>query len=609
MLKRLQRTSDKEGGAKERESRAYPLRPPGLRTSTDGGQEETTNSRQVKSEPLVWVTQGSSSKGDLGYPTSNATTPTNERRTTPMSEMFTTRQPDEIPDGVAKNELLLRAITKGQLARVVHLLTSGADIDCQDQYGQGVLHYAIAGGHDHVFDVLVHRGADVDLDSPLQGTPICAAAQLQRWSLVERLIELRVDVNAVSSCRGTPLHWACIWGETKSVALLLKNGATCGIVVDISLLNAPVINPDAPREHHFHTRPLHPDETPQVHGVPVSVVCTPLSLAAQFRHLGCVQALLISNTQRSEALSVQQEGQLALRYAICTGSKDIVRLLLQSCISPDSDEDPEGNRALLVAVEHERWDSVEQLLKHNARTDVIQRDGKSMVRIFLSAQSYDREQSLLARWQSVALSGTWMESVMGIKKDKVVMILLQVKTDFASALRRQDIDTLELHFVYRVARVDNYTIFKTMQSLGGNINVTDHLGNTALSLATSVGDIDAMKRLLDALARTDLTSGVTRDTPLMIAVERRHMEAMQLLLSKSADPNIRNAHGWTPLHFAAKHGDIEIIELLVKAGADINIKDADSQRAVEVALSSKQIKAMEALIRLGATPVDPMTLI
>nr|OQO27197.1 hypothetical protein B0A51_05081 [Rachicladosporium sp. CCFEE 5018] len=152
---------------------------------------------------------------------------------------------------------------------------------------------------------------------------------------------------------------------------------------------------------------------------------------------------------------------------------------------------------------------------------------------------------------------------------------------------------LQLHFVYRVARMEDHTIFfDAMQNLGGNIDVADSLGNTALSLATSVGDLAAMKRLLDASA-----------------LERRHVEAVELLLSKGANPTVTHADGWTALHSAAKYGDIEIIERLVKAGAELDTKTANGHTPVEIALDSKKLKAMEALVRLGATPVDPMLLI
>ncbi|KAK6429445.1 Transient receptor putative cation channel subfamily A member 1 [Oleoguttula sp. CCFEE 5521] len=548
-------------------------------------------------------TQGSSFNGNPAYSTSDAITPTNERRISASSGVNL----DEILDGKAKNELLLRAITKGQTARILHLLASGADIDYQDQQGQGVLHYAIASGHDHVFDVLVHRGADVDLISPLQGTPICAAAQLQRWSIVEKLFELKVDVNSASTHRGTALHWACRWGETKIVALLLNHGATQGIIMDLLLVKTSKL-----QEEHAHTQIWDPERTPTVQDVPVFNVRTALLLAAQFGHHDCVQALLASSNQRSMALSKQEEGQWALRYAISHGATHTVRLILEFGINPDSGDNPEGNCALLVAFEHRSWASFKELRKHNARTNIIDRDGHSMLRSFLAIESDDFKQFFVARWQSLTLTEYLEPHIANSEGDQILQMLLEVRTDFASALHRQDIDTAELHFVYRAARAaraEDNTVFRTMQTLGGNVNVMDHLGNTALSLATSVGDLTAMERLCLASKRTHLSFDFSNCTSLMVAVERLHVEAVEHLLSWGAKPNVTCSKRWTPLHFAAKHGHVEIIELLVKAGAELNTKDTGDHTPVEIALQSKQVTAMDALIRLGANPVDAMLLI
>jgi len=94
----------------------------------------------------------------------------------------------------------------------------------------------------------------------------------------------------------------------------------------------------------------------------------------------------------------------------------------------------------------------------------------------------------------------------------------------------------------------------------------------ALMLAAGRGDLEAVKRLLDARPeiinlRGNLEGQTGRRTALHLAVA--HEPVVRLLLDRGADPNIRddgdNAY---PLHFAAENQDLAIIKLLLERGAD-----------------------------------------
>nr|GEX98704.1 acyl-CoA-binding domain-containing protein 1-like [Tanacetum cinerariifolium] len=64
-------------------------------------------------------------------------------------------------------------------------------------------------------------------------------------------------------------------------------------------------------------------------------------------------------------------------------------------------------------------------------------------------------------------------------------------------------------------------------------------------------------------------------TPLHWAVNRGHIEAAELLLSRNADVNLKDDEGQTPLHYAAVCDRESIAELLVKKNDATNIKDDD----------------------------------
>lgn len=75
------------------------------------------------------------------------------------------------------------------------------------------------------------------------------------------------------------------------------------------------------------------------------------------------------------------------------------------------------------------------------------------------------------------------------------------------------------------------------------------------------------------------------DTPLHIAVERRNLPAVSLLLTKGATStiNMRNNKRQTPLHGAATHGLADIARLLLEYRAGTGIKDCEGLTAFDLA--------------------------
>ncbi|KAL1421256.1 hypothetical protein MTO96_023232 [Rhipicephalus appendiculatus] len=76
------------------------------------------------------------------------------------------------------------------------------------------------------------------------------------------------------------------------------------------------------------------------------------------------------------------------------------------------------------------------------------------------------------------------------------------------------------------------------------------------------------------------------------ACDRGHLEIVELLLDKGADPEAKDEEGQTPLHYASSCGHLQVAELLLKRGAQRDTKDVDGQTPAEVALSPE----LEALL-------------
>ncbi len=126
-------------------------------------------------------------------------------------------------------------------------------------------------------------------------------------------------------------------------------------------------------------------------------------------------------------------------------------------------------------------------------------------------------------------------------------------------------------------------------------------GFQPLGLACFFGHYDSAEYLVRAGAAINSPSrNGLKVAPLHSATAGRFERIVKMLLDHSADPNVREANGFTPLHAAAQNDDVEIIRLLLLAGADLTIKSASGKTAMDVAMDAGHEKAT-ALLGEGVT--------
>ncbi|KAF8380005.1 hypothetical protein HHK36_027474 [Tetracentron sinense] len=75
-------------------------------------------------------------------------------------------------------------------------------------------------------------------------------------------------------------------------------------------------------------------------------------------------------------------------------------------------------------------------------------------------------------------------------------------------------------------------------------------------------------------------------TPLHWAVDRGHLNVIELLVSRDADVNAKDNEGQTPLHYAVVCDREDIAKFLVKQNADKEVKDNDGKSPCDLCESS-----------------------
>lgn len=79
-----------------------------------------------------------------------------------------------------------------------------------------------------------------------------------------------------------------------------------------------------------------------------------------------------------------------------------------------------------------------------------------------------------------------------------------------------------------------------------------------------------------------------------------HLDVIQLLISKGANPHDKNSSGWSLLMEASRNGHIDIVEFLVSRGANINYVCDYGWNSLMLASARGNIRIVQYLLNQGA---------
>jgi ankyrin repeat protein len=117
-------------------------------------------------------------------------------------------------------------------------------------------------------------------------------------------------------------------------------------------------------------------------------------------------------------------------------------------------------------------------------------------------------------------------------------------------------------------------------------------GDTALMIASFLGDLSAVNQLVAAGARVDQPGW----TALHYASAAGHVELMSLLLKKGGLINAQSPNKTTPLMMAVSSGKKEAVQVLLGGGADASLINEMGLSALDFSIQLEQ-KEIERLLR------------
>jgi ankyrin repeat protein len=107
---------------------------------------------------------------------------------------------------------------------------------------------------------------------------------------------------------------------------------------------------------------------------------------------------------------------------------------------------------------------------------------------------------------------------------------------------------------------------------------------------------------LAAAVAATLTVSAAADSPLVSAIRKRDVVAVQTLLKQRANPNAPQGDGSTPLHWAAQVDEVAIADLLIRAGGRANVSNDLGFTAIHVACTNRNAAMVERLLAAGGDP-------
>eukprot|EP00968_Pinguiococcus_pyrenoidosus_P012483 scaffold1096_cov171-Pinguiococcus_pyrenoidosus.AAC.4 len=281
---------------------------------------------------------------------------------------------------------------------------------------------------------------------------------------------------------------------------------------------------------------------------------TPLCSAARHGHLEVVQALLDRGADKEAA---DKDGWTPLHCAAENGHVEVVQALLDRGANKEAAKD-HGWTPLHIAARNGHLEVVQALMDRGANKDSASKDGRTPL-------------------HSAAQNGHL----------KVVQALLDRRAN-KEAANNDGTTPWQIAEVY--GRADVVKLLAEHRSLHD---------------AAERGDVEEVMRLVGEGADKESQEEIDGTTPLLAAVEKGHLEVVQVLLVCGANKEAANNKGWTPLNAAAQKGQLEVVQALLDRGANMDAANNNGATPLCSAARHGHLEVVQALLHRGANMEAP----
>ena len=369
------------------------------------------------------------------------------------------------------------------------LLDAGADVE---ETGKvlSTVHLVTSNGRPRMLQLLLNRGASVDVAVSGFGTPLLQAAQVGNHECVKILLAAGADPNAMARNGSTPLKWAALYGYGDIVKTLLRNKA---IASHIGTDGQTPIYCAVDGGHEDICGDLIDAGADFISEV-ARPVMTPLGHAARLGRRNIVNFLLA----RGAPVDGIADENTPLGSAAVEGHLDVCRDLIEAGADLNATYGPLSTSPVGFAAKFGYEDIAELLLSRGARVDINDSEGHPPIYVAVVTEHVRVCQLLLA---------------------------------FGADARFKTEDTLRT--LLAITTIDgNLPMVNLLLEYHADLDDPDTYGWTPIGHAAFKGFVDICRVLVDAGANLDLL--VSGKTALTEAARAGHHEIVQMLLAAGA---------------------------------------------------------------------------
>ena len=372
-------------------------------------------------------------------------------------------------------------------------------------------------------------------------TGLHTAALTRQHGLIDRFLELGVDINAKRSDGQTPVqytvygdYWDRDHGATKNkwivVGYLLARGAYCPLTVGCSIGDVETI------------QKILKEDPSQANRLD-SARRSPLACAAKQGYTDIVKLLLEQGADPNRPEELAPRG-LALFEASARNDIEMARLLLENDADPNAGGDSSGTCSTIV--EHRHPDACGPM------QDLLREFG---ARIPTYAMALDQLKEAVRAGDLDECSEYEFLNLFGKADSDLIDLVL-------SRIPRAP-DRLRPGGFYGVCLPEDPECVRKLLDAGLDPNRPNWIGRTFLHKEAERGDIENVKVLLEYGADIDPIELERGGTPLAGAVRKGNAEMVRFLLEQGAEASVPVDSDWaTPLYWAKKGDNSEIRKLL-----------------------------------------------
>ncbi|GFR05473.1 ANK_REP_REGION domain-containing protein [Trichonephila clavata] len=469
------------------------------------------------------------------------------------------------------DNLLLTAVHNGDISKVTDLLNRGANIEAKGTKNETSLCVASNIGRSDIIELLLSKGASVNVRDIDGKTPLHYAAFTGKG--VELILSKGASIEAKDKNGWTPLHYAAWQNRLNAARLLVDKGANIGakgndgkvpLIVASETGKVEVANFLRSKQSEYDNLLL-----TAVHNGDISKVTdllnrganieakgtknqTPLCVASNIGKLDMIQ-LLLGNGAKVNVQDI--DGKTPLHYAALIGKG--VELILSKGASIEAKDSNKCTPLHCAALE-----------------------GQLNVAEFLIAKGANINETCNTDLRKPI-------HIAAMKGNKDIIDLL-----ISKGVNVDDTSKSGWTPLHYAAWQNRLNAARLLVDKGANIGAKGNDGKVPLIVASETGKVEVANFLRSKQSEYD--------NLLLTAVHNGDISKVTDLLNRGANVNARDVYAWTPLHYAAQEKKLDIVNLLLYKGADVNAKSYGDVTPLHCAAWAGDIDIMEKLFNKGA---------